>query len=276
LGEEWNNLTASWISEKGDVHLVKDLMKLGGIMAKRIRKRNLLLSVLVMIPMIMCWGCSKHIEQGLVEGYYNTVVQNGGQSTKKNPVTIRINDLVNDPLSKKDPLSGVVKLFPLLSLIPVHVVHTNQIGRMKLGNSEFEEILAKELRRSGIVEDVTYKGEQKDYDIRGKVNFIYKDNMHTSGLGLLVYYCLLPTLILPTSTARFTCEAHFEVVSADGTRVLLSKNYIAKSKWQYYLLYDNDRVRSCYGQEVLPQIVKQFIADLKALDPSVWRVTSKD
>ena len=246
-------------------------------MAKRISGMKLLFSVLVIIPLLTVLGCSKHIEQGLLEGHYKEIAQNGGQVIKKDPVTIRINDLENVPLSKKEPFSAVIKLFPLLSLIPINAVYTNQIGRMKLGQDEVEDILLRELQKSGIAEDVTYKGEPKDYDIRGKINFIYKNNYHASGLGILLYQnSLLFMLILPSMTARFTCEAHFEVVSADGTKVILSKDYIAKSKWQYYIMYDNDRARSCYGQEVLPQIVKQFIADLKALDPSVWRVTSKD
>lgn len=240
-------------------------------MVKRIKGRNLLGSLLVITAMLMLLGCSKNVKMGLVNGYYSMVVKNGEQAIEKNQVTIRINDLESNPPSRKEPIIVLIKIFPLISLIPIHAVETNKIRRVtELRYDEVEEILLKELQKSGIVEDVTYKGEPKDYDIRGKINFIFKENTHFSGLGFLLYYGILQMLTLPWSSAQFICEAHFDVVSADGTRVLLSKDYYARSKWQYHILYDNDRLLSSHGQEVLPQIVTQFISDLKALPQSVW------
>ncbi len=224
-------------------------------------------------------------EKGMVAWSYESRIAQGAAG--QIPVSLRVADLKSDPPDSRTSGTVVLGLIPLISLAnlstPTHT-HTNvNIAEMVQGGDawkkgglrqwEVEEILRQEIRKSGLANEVFLARDNKggDFEIKGSVNFVRNEHTHVSGFGIL-YIAVVPMLVFPLSTQEINGTAHFDVVSAGNGRTVLSKDYTARTRYVDGIAYSSDeRGWAAYGREVFPQIVEQFIADLKALPRAAWR-----
>lgn len=211
---------------------------------------------------------------GIVAWNYHSLVE---QRNAPIIASIRIDDVKSEPPSIEAPALGIIKVIPVVCLIPIRNVYVNQVHERSypvyniwgfaeqtepLRKNEIERILSEEIKRARIARDVILDNGQSNFTIRGSINFSYSIDGHVSGLGLF-YSFLSP--ILPGSTDSFHCQAHFDVLSCDGLRILMSKDYEAHDKHQYFLFGTSDRRWMTYGKKILPIIIRDFIRDLDAL-----------
>lgn len=244
-------------------------------------KKVFILILLVSLSVTM-FSCATPPDEFYRDGivawnYHSLVVQRNTPAF----ASISIDDVISEPPSSEAPALGVIKVIPIVSLIPIRNTYVNQVHDRSypvyniggfaeqtepLGEGEIERILAEEIKKAGIARDVRLGSGQSDYMIRGSVNFSYTINGHFSGLGGL--YPIL-WLVLPGSTDSFHCQAHFDVLSSDGARVFMSKDYETRHKHQYFLFGTSDRRWMIYGEKILPIIIRDFIRDLEALGQRV-------
>lgn len=257
-------------------------MKKEKVMYSNRKKFYYLIILTFLFILFAITGCSHFPagvqEKGIVAWNY-TPIQSytyNESNEQKIPVSIRVNNFESKESQTDLGFPGaILRLFPILSLLASPFDYTNRIfddhmTKADLKEFEVENILVEEIRETGLITKIVQGGEPKDFDMRGNVNFSWKDYRHFSGLGNILYIAVLPPLLLPISSYHFTCEAHLEVVSKDG-RIILAKDYNAKTKCFVGLIYGNaHRHYHAYGKELFPQIVKQFIADLKAIPKTVW------
>ena len=199
--------------------------------------------------------------------------------------SIHVDYVKSEPPSSKAPALGIIKVIPIASLIPIRNTYVNQVHERSypiyniwgaaeqtepLREGEIERILVEEIRKAGIARDVGLGNGQSDYTIRGNINFFYTIDGHVSGLGF--FYPIL-WLVLPGSTDSFHCRAHFDVLSSDGARIFMSKDYETCYEHQYFLYGTSNRRWMVYGEKILPIVIRDFIRDLEAL---AQRVGSRD
>lgn len=246
-------------------------------------KHSILLITAIVSLICSSCGFAPHEmrQKGIVAGCYCSVTEHSEYGVRKMPVSLCVTDLKSDHPSESSSMLGIIKLIPILSLIPIPNRYTNSLyepGRFPIydiGNAsvrlihlrsdEIERILVQEIQRSGLVDDIALGGEPKDYDIRGKVNFRLENYGHLSGLGVF-YGALIPVILLPGSTKSFKCEAYFEVVSPEDQKVYFAKDYVCKATWLNFPLANTERMWHTFGEEVFPVIVERFLSDLSALD----------
>ena len=232
---------------------------------------------------VFCAGCSTPSEirtEGIVAWNYRSILQDVESCQPAVSGSIRISDFKSDAPSHT-PITGigVVKLFPVLSLIPAPTWrYTNSVPAtdfqsiaIYLRSNEIERLVQRELQASHIVETVTLTDQPADYELRGQVNFELGINAHYSGLGMIGQILLFPTiLILPGGTDTFRCQAHFELLSLNADRVIHSKDYAAQRKRTVWIYNSFHELNGAFGRNVFPRIVEQLIDDLRALPPSAW------
>jgi hypothetical protein len=216
-------------------------------------------------------GCSTKKSGPIVTPYYKSVVTAESNAANKIPFSVRINPIAFDEPSK-DVNVGllILKIFPLTSLIPKNEEswcnrNPDAFGYVTRESGDIEKVLLEELKKSALFNEVTFKGDPKDYDIRGKANFIMNINSHGCGLGAFVYLSIVGLIFCPTQIYDFMCEAHFDVVSTNDNKVLFSKDYFSKDRFWLGLLYEGNilKARKVFGEKVFPVIVEKFIKDLK-------------
>jgi len=209
--------------------------------------------------------------------YRSAVAQTDAQSQTRIPVSIQIESLDHGPASVDMGMpGGILRVVPILSLISSPFVYVNSVPdgkslgltEIRLKTNELEGILAGEITKADLFEKATVGGTDGDFLIKGDVALRFEMQRHFSGLGIL-YIALLPALLLPADAETFKCEAHFEIVSTRSNTTVLSKDYVAKSRWQCWI-YNQPRIWESYGDEVFPKIVDSLLADMKALPRSAW------
>lgn len=231
-------------------------------------KSYLMCMAVLILLMATSISCTKTVPGMIVTPYYASVVVQENNTASKIPVSIRVNPIEFDtPGSKTNGGATVLKLFPLLSLIPVSDQNYFNINlapfeKITREPGEIEKILTEELNKTSLFNEVTFEGVQKDYDIQGKVDFTLDLNSHMSGFG--IFFGIASLLFLPTATYNYKCEAHFEVVSTNDSSIVFSKDYFAKERYTLGVFYGNIlKSQKLYGKKVFPVIVEEFINDLK-------------
>lgn len=241
------------------------------------RLRNARFLFLLCIAGLLATGCASDLlndvkEKGIVGYSYESRIPAADHSVQPLAVSMRVSELEKDP-PKQDllPASVCLAFIPIASLANPPAVRTNTLMRQDIKPHEVEKILAAEIKKSGIAKEVTVGKGTGDFTVRGRINFVQKAYAHTSGFGIL-YITILPILFLPVGTVESRCDAHLEVVSP-GKKTILAKDYTAQTKHREGLLYDNtaETILPAYGKELFPQIVEQFIADMRALPKSAWK-----
>ena len=233
-------------------------------------KSHLLYNVALILLLAISIGCTTKKPGPLIAPYYKSVVEKENNTASKIPFSIRINSIAFDlPTIKLNIGVIALKFFPLLSAIQISEKSLFNIipGAFKYITrepGEIEKVLTEELNKTSLFNEVTFEGVPKDFDIRGKVDFIIMLNRHSSGLGILGF---LPpfSLIFPMATYYFTCEAHFEVVSTSDNNIVLSKDYLSDKIFLLGRLYSGNifKAKSLFGKKIFPVIVEEFINDLK-------------
>ena len=200
--------------------------------------------VVLILLMAITIGCTKTKLGPIITPYYKSVIEKETNTASKIPVSIRVNSIEFDtPGKKTNGGATVLKIFPLLSLIPVNdqnYFNSNPEASVLINREpgEIEKILTEELNKTSLFNEVTFEGAPKDYDIQGKVDFILDVNTHLSGFGFLLSPVSL--LFLPMGTYNYKCEAHFEVVSTSDNNIVLSKDYFYKKRFWLGLLYSGN------------------------------------
>jgi hypothetical protein len=177
------------------------------------------------------------------------------------------------------PLRELLNLLPGLSAIPMVDLTARNCSYYVFFNlyyvspkaGEMEEILVSELNNTGIFNEVGSTGIHGDYELKSRVDFTIDENVHLCGLGIF-YGALLPEMILPFATDRFTCQAHFEVISTKDHAVVFSRDYVSETYKVVGLLsqsYDYNNIQHSarsmvLGQEIFPEVIRNFINDMKA------------
>lgn len=226
-------------------------------------------------------GCT-YVEKGyFIEPYYKPITTYD-HSIKKRSGTIHISTIEFDKpdvdLHWETFPIRLLKILPVLSAIPIVDLTAKNSCYYSYFNiyytvpreGELEEILASEIKNTGMFDNVCSQNTQGDYDVKGYVNFTIEGYGHNSGLGIL-YGGLLPMLFLPTATDHYKCEAFFEVISAKDSTILFSKDYKVETNrlvgfFSSYYDYNVTQQRAhneIIGQQIFPAIVSDFINDLK-------------
>lgn len=241
-------------------------------------KTNIGRLVLVATLVVLCSGCMSNAVRtnGIVAWNYRSIISTApAHDHDQIPLSVHIGDFEQSPPSTDLGMpGGMLRLVPILSLASSPFEYVNGIpdewgSRVDLRSGELEKILVEEISKSGLFKEVRSGGTGGDYKITGRVNLYFKMQRHFGGLGIL-YFGVLPMLLLPCDAEHFKCEAHFDVASAKSKIVVLSRDYVAESRWQLWPFYNQTRMWQCYGGEVFPKIVESFIADMRALPRSSW------
>lgn len=225
-------------------------------------------------------GCTSFEKGTLIQPYYKPVITSD-QREKLSFGTIHINNIGFDDPSMDNhwatfPIRLVIKYVPGLCLIPIADgtrINSRPYTAYKyitLQQGELEEILVSEMKNTGMFSEIDHQDTHGDYDVKGRVNFRIETYTHFSGLGF-IYIAPLWLFLLPMGTDYYTCEAHFEVISLKNNKVILSKDYKATTKKNInlfipednYNIYDHDIYKIVLGEQIFPNIVRNFINDIK-------------
>jgi len=229
-------------------------------------------------------GCVTYIPKNEIpKGYatWNYKSQLGSideHDAKRLSIAVNIKDLTNQNSDFKGSGIGVVlAFFPVVSLLTPSSIRTNHVigcadeGALTVKKGDVERIFVDELRKSKLFTSVEYSKESSDYKIMGKIDFIEEDKLHFSGFGGLLF-CVIP--FLPTTTVTLSINSHLELVSSNGLRTLLSKDYKSEIEYQFNPnSYNNNRQCTAYGEELLPQIISEFIRDINEIPSTTWGVS---
>jgi hypothetical protein len=242
--------------------------------------------LLIAVIAVIVSGCASHqppdLSKGIVACCYESKIGPADGSTRKIPVSLSISAFRNDP--QESHVSGgaiALAFIPLISLAnlaspsatSVNFVSDGGPNKGVIKKGEVEQILKQEIRKSGLVRNVSLARENKnaDYEIRGSVNFKHNRYVHNSGLGIL-YIAVLPMFTLPSASWEALCTAHFDVVSKKTGAVVLSKDYSASRSYAMGLVYGGvNKSMAAFGKEVFPEVVEEFIADMRALPKNAWK-----
>jgi hypothetical protein len=243
--------------------------------------------LLIAVIAVIVSGCASHQPPDMTKGivaccYESKIGPADGSTSRKIPVSLRISAFHNDP--EESHVSGgaiALAFIPLISLAnlaspsatSVNFVSDGGPNKGVIKKGEVEQILKQEIRKSGLVRDVSLARESKnaDYEIRGSVNFKHNRYVHNSGLGIL-YIAVLPMFTLPSASWEALCMAHFDVVSKKTGAVVLSKDYSARRSYAMGLVYDGvNKSMAAFGKEVFPEVVEKFIADMRAMPKNAWK-----
>jgi hypothetical protein len=235
---------------------------------------------ILLIILAICLGCApfKTIPGYIVQPYYKSPITKD-QITTKGLGSIRINTMEFDEPYYKENTTQLIKLIPILSLIPLAdatwkntvpfgVDPSTSVTTLQKG--DIENILVSEIKKTGMFDEVEYQGLPKDYDIKGRVNLTIETYIHASGLGVLYELSLIGLFTLPMATLYYTCEAHFDVISTKDNKVIFSKDYLSEDKEWEGIIYHISQLKptratlsSEFGEDVFPVIVKEFVYDLQ-------------
>ena len=198
----------------------------------------------LLIILAICLGCApfKTVPGYIVQPYYKSSITKD-QITTKGLGSIRINTMEFDEPYLQDNHATMIKLIPILSLIPltdptwkntVPFGVDSKTTFTTLQKGDIENILVSEIKLTGMFDDVEYQALPKDYDIKGRVNLTIETYTHGSGLGILLYeFSLVGLFTLPIATFYYTGEAHFDVISTKDNKVIFSKDYRSEDKeWE--------------------------------------------
>ena len=222
---------------------------------------------------IMSVGCAlyKYEHGNILSSYYKSVITKEETKDPKIPVSLRITQIDFTLPSVGMPIGGfILKFFPLLSLIPIpdeirtNVRHADTFLLTKRAQGEIERVITAELKKTMLFNEVVFEGDQKDFDIQGRVNFKIDIYSHFCGVGFIFSMPLI--LVCPIANFYYICEAHFDVVKTENNETLFSKDYYSKSLLVMGTFNEgnDDQIRkSIFGEKVFPPIVKEFINDLK-------------
>jgi hypothetical protein len=221
-------------------------------------------------------GCSTKYKQGEILLSYKSVITAEETEGPKIPVSLRVKPIdFTTPNKKTHGWGNFLKFIPILCLIPtpgttstnMRYLEDGQAVMVKRIPGEVEKVLTDELNKTMLYNNVVFEGDQKDYDIQGKLDFKLDDYIHIFGLGQFLG-CLPPSvpiviLTLPTAYMYFMCEAHFDVVETGSGKIIFSKDYYSKEKLVGWFPVDRFKIKPLFGEKVLPSIIKEFINDLK-------------
>jgi len=235
-------------------------------------------------------GCMPPLrEKGLIGCSYRSVVGPEGRRTPAGreliPVSVRVDPIRLSPPHRlwRGDVPWTAALIPVAGLfLPPNQECVNALAIRSeaelrncpedlatLQHGEVQKLLSQEIGKSGLFAAVGCQESMVgDYVLRGKCDLKFIEHRHYSGLGIF-FIGLLPIFTCPTSTNDMSCAAHFEVVSRDGGRTLLSKDYESHIHYVVWV-YNSGRVFRAYGRELFPQIVTQLIEDLEAIPHDRW------
>lgn len=226
----------------------------------------MLKSALLLLPMMLSLvGCAT-AHKPMLKPYYASILKSQRPQTT---AIVRVTDLTSSRATRS--IKAVIwpkAIFPLVGFIPttdgtlVNTIPGPPGFIPSLQRNEAEHLLVAEIKKCGVFSDATYGGKAQDYEIKGSIDFKTEANLHQSGLGIF-YHGLLPMFILPNASYQATCDAHFDVISTQNGKVIFSKNYQKTTGWwKQWPAYNSKRVKTAYGEEVYPRIVKQFLTEL--------------
>jgi len=234
-----------------------------------------LLSCFVVIISIGC-TTTKYNHGELLKPYYVSSITKEEDGAKKIPVSIRFKKLdYTFPSVESGGGKAALILIPIVSAIqknPVRIltnVRPDIGGNVKRIPGEVEKLMIEELNKLNLFDQVVLEGAQKDYDIRGKVDF--KLNVRRPNAGLGIFGTLPPGLFLmifftPIEILDYICEAHFEVIDTKTNKTIFSEDYNSEKSQFVGVFYGNRpglQQQSMFGKKIFPSIVKEFINDLK-------------
>jgi hypothetical protein len=160
-------------------------------------------------------------------------------------------------------------LVPVLDiLVPsIRSVNCEMSNMTRLDRMEVERIFAQEIRRARLVESVTLGAEPADLEVRGRVEFLTVGGADR-GLGILA---IIIDMAVPRKIFREhqTAKAHLELWAIGHSTAILARDYATERRGRHTAL-SQDPVDRAWGEELVPQIVAQFISDLRALPPDAW------
>ena len=250
-----------------------------------INPRIFLVLALALLMMLNIGCAGKMYEEGfIVSPYYKSAITANETAGNKIPVSIMIKPLYFTPASNETHGGGfALRMLPLICLIPVSPdqTMTNIFPAKKLMRrtpGEIENVITNELNRTELFNEVVFEGDQKnfgfdidqkDYDIKGTVNF--KIDMYTHFAGFGGVSCIVPPVLaaifltLPVINENFICEAHFDIVENKTNKIIFSKDYYSKELLVMALFYGKNRysIKELFGEKVFPPILKEFVNDLK-------------
>lgn len=249
--------------------------------------------LIVSLVSVLTTGCAVNYpqtmaEMGAVKWSYESRIKPIADAAGRLPVTVSVQDIRSDAPVASSSAIGLFSLLPVLSFATLaapspHWVNVNDADFAQGGDAwskggirrwEIADILARELQHSGIAKKAYLARDNADGDylVQGSANFVHNRYPHYSGFGGIAYSMgILPVFTLPMWSEELMCDAHFEVVSRKTRTTVFSKDYHAQTNFFVGLLYSgDDRIWSAYGKEVFPQVVEQFVSDLKALPASAW------
>jgi hypothetical protein len=227
---------------------------------------------------ILSIGCSTKYNPGeLLKPYYVSSITKEEDGGKKIPVSIRVKSLdFTSPSAERNGSGVLLSLIPIVSAIPQRTpesILTNArtdggVPVVKRVPGEVEKVLTEELNKLNLFDQVVFEGDQKDYDIKGRVDFKLEVRSPLAGFGIL--YVLPPVLIFgslftPLATFKHICEAHFDVVDTKTNKIIFSKDYNSEKTQLTALFYGESRwtLSPVFGERIFPPIVKEFTSDLK-------------
>lgn len=232
---------------------------------------------------ISIFGCAsipkEMKEKGFVAWNYETSI-NPEERGKGAPVSISVTDLESSPPERTiGGWGAILRLVPGASAFAPLAIWSNSqplgfLGIFKffgLEQWEIERILVDELNQNGFQAFLESEDGKIDYLIEGSVDFEIRARTHFLNLGGPGFFLSIPFCwIIPHSKYRITCTAHFDVISDDGEKVLLSEDYVSIREYNVGLLYNVQENLYTFGQKVFPQIVEDFILDLNEIPASKW------
>jgi hypothetical protein len=130
-------------------------------------------------------------------------------------------------------------------------------------DAELENLVAGELRQSGLFRDVLVGDAPADLTLAGAVDIDRKIYAHYSGLGVLMGG-IIPMMIFPMMTVDDACAARFVLTSTSSGQAVFSKDYRVRAKTWVSLL-NADTEYANYGRELFPKLVAELLADLAAV-----------
>ncbi len=231
------------------------------------------------VAAMMVTGCANDQfemmkKKGMIGCCYESKLPVNQLGGAKFPVTLKVDKLAKGETSVDGQGSGLLALFPLVSPF-AHVVFNNSFvldPKQGLKDNEVEGILTEELRKTGLFKAVATT-EPADYLLKGKIDLKHRSRAHFAGIGAIIYgSSLLFNFITPSSYDEKSCNLHVDIVSADGKKTVLSKDYAVTKSFNIGIVYDPlERQYDAFGKIVFPEVVSKMAEDINSLPADAWK-----
>lgn len=247
------------------------------------RRQALVLALVSALSLSGCaskgpdWRSAWDEGQGPVEWNYSSP-QDLPTAAVSTPARLRVLDFESAPPSGGTGAvvgQAFIAMWPLVGALTPAATFQNRIDAAKRGHfgwdlqdHEIEAIVASELRKVGLFDSVQVGGPHASLDLGGRFDCQKRTRAHLSGLGFLYLTLIVPMFALPVGSEWYECEAYFTI--RNDSQELFSESYESRFGGQRWLSSDEEESVGAFGKHVAPEIIKHFVDDLLALDPSLW------